>query len=104
MPQQPLVPPITIMLAARPRVISARSICRGHRFDDATLATLREIVAAEPGLTFVVEDGAVQVGGLDEASLDRAVDAFRSRCEAPVAIGAPQVGYVEAALKTVEKD
>ncbi len=104
MPGRLHAPLVTIMIEARPRDISARSICAGGRLADATLATLREIVAAEPDLSLAVDEGMVQLGGPDEASLDRAVDVLRSRCGLSLATSAPQAGYVEAILVRTQKD
>ncbi len=103
MDEAPYGPLLTIAVAPAerpPSWVSPRA--RAVRFD-AMVRELMAIIAANRALTLDVDPGLMaQLGGPDEASLDRAVDVLKASCD--VDVGAPQVSYREAVCSTVEID
>lgn len=100
MHEAPYGPLLTIVLAPAQRAYSPK----GQAALFATMVrALEAIVAGDPALSLKVDDGLLaQLGGPDEASLGRAIDAVKAVC--PVEFGAPQVSYREAVRSTVKID
>lgn len=98
--EAPHGPLLMVALAPAGRALSPadRAACFA-----AMECALAAVVAADPALTLQVEPGLMaQLGGPDEASLDRAVEAVKASCD--VEVGTPQVSCREAVRSTVETE